>query len=272
LTESEVFSGHDYYRGLAAETWDVFQGEGKSPDQDYYQALVARQGGAALDAGCGTGRLLLAYLEAGLDVEGLDVSEEMLDLCRARAADRGFSPALHRQPMERLDLPRRYRTIYIPCGSFVCITNRDDAMEALRRFHAHLEAGGVLAVSNFTPWNDWGIPWASFPRDKRGELPSPYRLHIERTLPDGTRYTVLRRDESADPMEQVATERRIWRKWKDGACVREEEHAMAIRWYYRWELQMMLELAGFGEITVTADYTDAPATADCDVMVFVARK
>ena len=51
--------------------------------------------GPALEIGCGTGRLTIPYLEAGLDVEGLDSSGQMLEICRTKAAARGLLPVLH---------------------------------------------------------------------------------------------------------------------------------------------------------------------------------
>jgi len=38
-------------------------------------------GGAALELGCGTVRLLLRFVAADLDVEGVDSSSDMLALC-----------------------------------------------------------------------------------------------------------------------------------------------------------------------------------------------
>ena len=54
-------------------------------------------------------------LRAGLDVDGCDVSEDMLALCREAAAREGLTPTLYAQAMHELDLPRRYRTIVV-CG------------------------------------------------------------------------------------------------------------------------------------------------------------
>jgi ubiquinone/menaquinone biosynthesis C-methylase UbiE len=42
-----------------------------------------------LDVGCGTGTGMLAYLEAGCSVSGVDVSEAMLEKAEARIGDRG---------------------------------------------------------------------------------------------------------------------------------------------------------------------------------------
>jgi ubiquinone/menaquinone biosynthesis C-methylase UbiE len=117
--------------------------------------VIINQGGTALDVGCGTGRLLLRYLQEGLDVEGVDTSADMLSICREKAAARGLdAPVLYQQAMQDLDVPGKYRTIYIPCGTFCLLIDRAQAFEALNRFHACLEPEGVLVFNLFWPFGD----------------------------------------------------------------------------------------------------------------------
>ena len=70
----------DYeYQGLMAQTWDLLRGDTSVwPDRPFYRAIIEQRDGPALDVGCGTGRLLLDYLQSGLDVDGIDNSPEML--------------------------------------------------------------------------------------------------------------------------------------------------------------------------------------------------
>src|SRR6187399_669663 len=107
----------------------------------WHHGLVARWW-AEFNLDCGAGRLLVPYLRAGLDVEGCDVSEDMLARCRERAEREGLTPTLHAQALHDLDLPRRYRTILL-CGGFGLGGRREHDAEALRRIHAHLEPGGL---------------------------------------------------------------------------------------------------------------------------------
>ncbi|RYD65398.1 MAG: class I SAM-dependent methyltransferase, partial [Verrucomicrobiaceae bacterium] len=44
--------------------------------------LLRGHPGISLEIGCGSGRLLLPLLQKGHNVEGLELSREMLDLCR----------------------------------------------------------------------------------------------------------------------------------------------------------------------------------------------
>src|SRR5207249_1096106 len=147
----------------------------------------------ALDVACGTGRLLVPYLRAGLDVDGCDISPDMLALCRERAEREGLPPPnLYAQAMHELDLPRRYRTIVV-CGGFGLGGHREHDVEALRRIHGHLEPGGLLLLDNEVPYaaSHW---WRFWLKKERSELPRPWRDEGDRrTAADGTEYELRSR-------------------------------------------------------------------------------
>ena len=135
------------YAGLVAQTWDLLRGDTSNwPDRAFYRRQIRIYGEPVLDAGCGTGRLLLDYLAEGIDVDGVDVSPEMLALCRRKAEIAGLQPTLYQQAMEELELPRRYGTIIVPSSSFQLILDEDAAAEALRRLGGHLQPAGVLVM------------------------------------------------------------------------------------------------------------------------------
>src|SRR5262245_58026803 len=45
---------------------------------------AVQAGGPVLEVGCGTGRVLIPVARAGIDIVGLDVSGQMLGVCRQR--------------------------------------------------------------------------------------------------------------------------------------------------------------------------------------------
>ena len=130
MTRPEPEAPVTWHHGVHAKWWAEFNTSG--PEIEYFRPFVdAAQ--PALDVACGTGRLLIPYLRAGLDVDGVDVSDDMLALCRQRAEALGLTPRLYRQAMHQLDLPRRYGTIYV-CGGFgLGGLSRADDETALRR-------------------------------------------------------------------------------------------------------------------------------------------
>src|SRR5262249_16821072 len=122
------------------------------PDRSFYREAILHSGQPALDVGCGTGRLLLDFLAAGIAIDGVDNSPQMLALCRDKARPLGLRPQLYHQPIERLALPRTCRTIIVPSSSFQLVTDPALAAQALARFFAHLELGGTLVMPFMLLW------------------------------------------------------------------------------------------------------------------------
>ena len=245
--------GQEYeYRGLMARLWDAFRGDTTHwPDQVLFQKMARERGGALLDVGCGTGRLLLDLLSHGVDADGVDNSPEMLALCREKAAARGLSPMLYEQPMERLDLPRRYRTILVPSSSFQLLTDPNDAAEALRRFRAHLEPGRMLALPFMEFWRD-GEP-----------LSTDWSGPREASLPDGTLARRWTRAEF-DPGTQCESSEDRWEVVQGDVTIAAEHHrrSPATRWYSHAEAVRLLQDAGFTEIRLLHEFEETPAGPD----------
>lgn len=240
------------------------------PEIDYFRRFV-EAGQPALDVACGTGRLLLPYLRAGLDVDGCNVSPDMLARCREAAAREGLSPKLYEQAMHELDLRRRYRTVFV-CGGFGLGSSRAQDLEALRRLHDHLEPGGVLVLDNEVPYAN-GPQWRYWVKEQRAELPQPRREPGRRRAgSDGAEYALCARIVGLDPLaQQVSWEMRAF-MWRDGELAAQEEHRLTTTLYFRDELVLMLKCAGFGDIDVRGQYNDAEPTPDDDFLVYIARK
>src|SRR5260370_31628698 len=107
------------YRGMMATAWDLLRGDTSSwPDRFFYRDLIVRYGQPVLDVGCGTGRLLLDYLAQGIDIDGVDVSPEMLAICAEKERQLGLHPRLFEQTMQQIGLPSTSRTISVRSSSF----------------------------------------------------------------------------------------------------------------------------------------------------------
>jgi hypothetical protein len=61
-------------------------------------------------------------------------------------------------------------------------------------------------------------------------------------------------------------------QWRDGQQVRQEEYTLLERLYFKNELLEMLGLAGFDDVQVRGDYSEAEATPDSGILVYLARR
>lgn len=249
-----------WHYGLVARWWAEFNHGG--PEVEYFRPFVSA-GQPALDAGCGAGRLLLPYFRDGLDVDGCDVSPDMLAECRRLAAAEGLEPTLHAQALHELELPRRYRTIVV-CGAFGLGSTREQDAEALRRLHDHLEPGGLLALDAEAGWRfgdaEPGRAWPAEPPVER------------RRGADGAEYALRSRLVGVDQAglrTQLAL--RAW-MWRDGELVAEEEHLLTEAFYERDELVALLGDAGFVDVEVRGGYHGGPPAPEDEMIVLLARR
>lgn len=141
-----------WHHGLVARQWGEFETDG-GKEALYFRTIIERSGQPALDLGCGSGRLLLPCLQAGLDVDGCDYSADMLAECQKHAEKGGFTLGLYAQAMHELDLPRRYRTIFA-CGVIGLGGQRQLTLKAMHRCYEHLRPGGSFVFDYQARWND----------------------------------------------------------------------------------------------------------------------
>ncbi|GAB4153598.1 MAG: hypothetical protein Fur0021_19460 [Candidatus Promineifilaceae bacterium] len=252
------------WTGLAAQIWDPGGGGDPQRDNDYIKRVIEQNNGPALDIGCGTGRLLLPFVAAGLDVDGVDSSADMLAICRQKAAARGLKVNLYQTSMHQLALSRQYKTIFIPCGTFCLLINRDDALQALHRIYAHLAPGGELVFNLFWEIGKGGWFW--------NEPDGKWHRMFYDTLPNGDQVFQYMMTDKVDRAEQQFFGRRRYRLVSHGQVVREEIFPSHERVYGKYEIQMMLEQTGFRGVTVKEEWTDEPFTGKHRVMVIHGRK
>jgi SAM-dependent methyltransferase len=258
-----------WHHGLVATWWALFNDSFRSHELDYYRDWVEAEQ-PVLDAGCGAGRLLVPFLEAGVDVDGCDVSADMIDACRTKARAVGHDPELRVQALHELDMPRRYRTIIV-VGTFGVGSNRHRDQEALVRLREHLEPGGTLLLDVEVPYAEEGF-WALWPAGKREHLPEegrpPKRL---RPAVDGAEYGLSSRLIEVDPLEQTVTMELHVERWRDGQLELSEDHRLNLGVYFRNEILLMLRAAGFENVEVHGEHQRRAATAEDGFLVFAAR-
>jgi SAM-dependent methyltransferase len=259
----------NWFHGLMAERIAQFTPD--THDLAFFQREIERFGQPALDVGCGVGRLLLPLLCAGMDIDGCDISADMLRYCYNKAVSQGLQPHLYQQPMHAFDLPRQYRTIYI-CDAFNLAGGREKGLATLRRCFAQLQEGGALLL-NIEP--DYTVPewWEHWARTKCKTLPEPWPQEgRHRVAADGSEFIERFRLVSTNILEQNYVLQMRVEKWVAGQLVASQEDTLCGDMYMKNEILLMLQVAGFRQITVRGDYTDEPATADSKELIFTALK
>lgn len=230
-------------------------------EHQFFLDILQRRGGLALELGSGTGKKLLPYLVAGVHVHGVENSVELIAICQSRAQKLGLIPTLHRQTLDKLDIPMSFKTIYAPDNIFQKISNLETAEFVLQKFFEHLEIGGMLALTLnapdlrfFTQQNNvWNlVNNVERMHDRARIVHSATRTHknIEQTTVTQHRYDIIHANGQIEShLEKESS-----------------------RWYYKFEFKMMLERAGFSEISMLGDYTPHTAIDGHTKWIFLATK
>ncbi|CAM4337449.1 hypothetical protein PAAL109150_21495 [Paenibacillus alkaliterrae] len=140
------------YGELCTEFYDISKPLGFSfGDVEYYKERLSDVKGKVLEVGCGSGRVLIPLLQAGLQIDGLDNSSAMLDSSRRRFSALNLNPMLFNAEMHNFSLRDKYESIIIPGGSFQLIEGREQTLTALNHFYNYLQPGGRLILDLFIP-------------------------------------------------------------------------------------------------------------------------
>jgi len=224
---------------------------------EFYLGLAKAAGGPVLDVACGTGRIMLPCLKAGVDVEGLDLFPGMLTRLRQKASALGLSPRLHQCSMSSFRLARRFALIMIPFNTFVHNLTSEDQIATLQTCRDHLQPGGLLAFDTAFP----GPGWIAAPNGTRAlEMETP---HPETGLP--VRIWDTRTFDRVEQIQHSYNEIEILDA--SGTVVATHPSKTSIRWIYKSEMELLLRTAGFARWRILGGFDGRPLLHDTDAMI-----
>lgn len=216
--------------------------------------ILAQHGitdGPVLDLGCGTGKMTRLMSEQGYDMTGIDNAAEMLQIA---AMEPGEVPILYLlQDMQDLELDGCVRAVYSVCDCVNYVLDEEELQQAFSRVHEYLEEDGVfifdvntsykytklLAENTFAESRDEGsFIWDNYYDEE--ERINEYDLTL--FIPEG------------DELYRRYTETHYQRNYETETLLK------------------LLKNAGFIDICVYDDYTDAPLCETSERAVFVAKK
>jgi SAM-dependent methyltransferase len=212
-----------------AELYDIAFGWDVSEEAAWLVERLGPECRSVLEPGCGSGRMLEALAAHGLEVVGLDISESMLALARARGGK------VVRADMRNFDLGRRFDGAVCPISTVGLVGTKGLAshLEAMAR---HLERGGRYLVQQGVFPSDaelWRSEWEA-ERDR-------VRLHVVWEAVD--RDPAQLRERSRSRVEVVGGPR--------AGEVVEDEHEIAF-----WTVEAWRNAIAASPFTQTACYED----------------
>lgn len=255
-------------------------------DLDFWVGLAkeAAERGAVLELGCGTGRVTQQIARAGIGVVGIDNSETMLALCRAklaRNADVAARATLLLGDMTNFDLYGQtgvsaphgadtqvgpyisppFGLIIAPYNTFMHLLRTAEQLALLTCARKHLQTGGKLALDLTNPVSAYVDP------------PSGESLTLERTFRDDENDLTIQQFSTIriDRVPQIA--HIVWQYdalAADGTLKRTLA-PLDLRYTFPAEMGLLLERTGFRLAHLYGDYDETPLTDESERMIVVAE-
>jgi hypothetical protein len=182
-------------------------------------------GGPALELAIGTGRIALPLAATGLRVDGVELSPSMIEQLRARPG--GDALAVTCGDMAAVELPDRYRLVYVVFNSLMNLITQDQQVECVAGAARHLTDDGVFVVENV-------VPDAMYVLRQDRDGVDQY-VDAEHIGPDGVTVEVGRFDRVTQRVDKCHI-------GLSGAGVRLDP--LALRYIWPSELDLMARLAG----------------------------
>jgi len=263
---ADIFAGQPGDADLLAAIYDL-EHDDVTQDLGFYRELTRRGGGTVLDLGCGSGRLLGAFVAGGASrVVGIDGSPALLRRAEARVrGDPRLSALRDAGSMELLlgDVRRprvggRFR-LAVAAGVLPHLDGPEDAVRMLAAAASCLDDGGLLVLDDIGPG---ALPSRDLPLsvDWRRELdgrPIVRRSQLaQRETPEGLRVDYATLTDAVRPDGTIARLPASFRLWYPSMAV----------------LQRLLESGGLVTETTYGSHDLDPLDEESERRILIARR
>ncbi|MDD2942432.1 MAG: class I SAM-dependent methyltransferase [bacterium] len=264
---TKILSGKDQeYYGATARHYDAaYAADTRLKDIPFYMDLALSVNGDTLEVACGTGRILLPTAKAGVRIDGLDFSPDLLGILnnklKSEPREVQSRVELHHGDMRDFSLGKTYDLITVPFRPIQHLFTVNDQLAAFRCFNAHLKSAGKLAFNVF------------YPNFKLMEEVGVENSDLEWIDPQDASITVRRSflRKSFDKLNQFFEGELIFRSYRDQQLVNEERSTLNMSFYTYPQIILLLKSAGFRVTEEYGSYDKEPISI-CKEMIFIAEK
>jgi SAM-dependent methyltransferase len=194
--------------------------ETRGDEEDTVAFLAERAGGhEALELAVGTGRIALPLTRAGVRVDGIELSQDMVDRMREKAGGSELEIAIG--DMSTVTMDRRYGLVYLVYNTIGNLLTQADQVRCFENAARHLSDDGLFVL-------ECRVPTAP-------TWPGQQRIEVDRIETDRVALEVCR----YDPVTQILDKNHL-RVGADGT----ELGPIRLRLAYPPEFDLMANIAG----------------------------
>ena len=233
-------------------------------DLEAIKHLAKECGNPILELGCGTGRVLLPLASAGRTVTGIDISPALLAVTR-RKMERSKSAAritLVEADLRTFDLPNKnFSFAFCTSNTLMHLNTQAEQLAVLRNAHRHLRTGGLLFIDLFNP--DIG---------RLLEINGVQEL-ADQWADQATGAQVYKWSvRTVDVAEQLQDTLFIYEEIFPDGQVRRTPCPFTLRFLWRSEAELLLQMAGFTVEAIWGDFDGTPYGNFSDHLILLATK
>ncbi len=202
--------------------------------------------GKVLELTCGTGRVSIPLLQAGIDLTCVDYAPEMLAQFRKKLDDNHLSCRLILQDISNLRLTDRYDLIFIPFHSFSELIYEEKRRSTLECIRDHLTDQGLFICT------------LQNPAVRVSSMDGTVRLIGEFPMPNSEKLVVSSRL-SFDGSSQLAQGVQVYDRYtSNGSIIDHRTLEVSFYLFHKDEFEALVRRIGFEVTALYGDYDYKP--------------
>jgi len=243
------------YQGLEARLHEAFWGErGSDIEVGAILEMFSEVPGLSLEVGAGVGRVMGPLKEAGWEVEGIEPSQEMVEIYEGRLGE-GEESRIYSETLEEFSSDKGYDALLLTSYVLQLFERVDLVFEKMKNL---LKPGGLVYMSAFIPWSEivGELPEGEWSVDDEVRLPNKQlaRCWVNFDL---------------DRVGQKLSRRHRYELFEKKKLIEATETTQELRWYTLPEIHLLAEKHGFVVEKIYYDFKedyDSDAHSLCFVM------
>ena len=246
-------------------TYYDYEFKSRKADVNWYVDHYLNSKVGVLELGVGSGRIALPAVRKGAHVDGVDLSETMLQQARLHReklpVPKQDALQLHQADMRDFALDKRFDLVTIPFNAFMHLYTQSDVDRCLTCVRQHLMVGGRLIVDVLIP-------------DLEYLVRSPFKRYEGITFKHPTFKETYRYSEQSayNSLTQV---NQMWfhyeRVEKFGQGPESFCLQLSHRCFFPEEMRRVLNQHGFEILVETGDFLDGEVRVDSESIAFECR-
>ncbi len=229
-------------------------------DIELIKSSARETGGPVLELMSGTGRVLLPLAQAGYQIWGMDVNENMTAKLREKLAKEPeeVRKRIHlvQDDIRGFNLGRKFRLIFVTLNSFLHLITPEDQEACLKSVRDHLEPDGLFFAAFFNP--DLKRPEKVLKLNKVVKVEGGEMMWME--------------SQTFDLPAQSTTIYFIYDLLGTGGDVRRRLAKTTLRLIFHQEMEDLLKRCGLRAVKVMGGYDGRPFRPDSGMQIYLCKR